>query len=141
MKKSISKKSISKKSVGVLICCFFLSIVILCIKGSSNSIYSSSPVTFSSLNKVSSTSSKTTLHSGQSVTLSDGTLVCSSKENLSKMLSFMREKNKDGQNQMLINGQTTILSKGTKVNVINTGITAEIEVNGEKWFAPYELIK
>jgi len=90
----------------------------------------------------SGTSAKSTLHSGQSVTLSNNTLVCSSKDNLSKMLSFMREKNEDGQNQMLLNGQATILSKGTKVNVISTGMTVEIETSdNKKWVVPMELVK
>lgn len=88
-----------------------------------------------------STSSSTTLHSGQSVTLSDDTLVCSSKENEDKLLSYIREKNTNGENQMLLNGQATILKKGTKVNVTSVGITTEIEVSSKKWYAPMEVIK
>ncbi|EHI99760.1 hypothetical protein CDLVIII_3185 [Clostridium sp. DL-VIII] len=87
-----------------------------------------------------STSSKE-LHSGQSVTLKADTLVSSSKENDDKLMSYINKKNKDGENQMLISGQATILKKGTKVNIISIGITTEIEVNGEKWYAPLECFQ
>lgn len=83
------------------------------------------------------------LRSGQSIVLNKNILVCSSKDNLDKMLSFMSAKNEDGQNQMLLNGQATILSKGTKVNVIDAGIAVtKIEtLNSETWFAPREMIE
>lgn len=113
-----------KRIITILISCILILSLVSC--GSSSST---------------STSSKTTLHSGQSITLKDDTLVCSSKNNLDKMLSFMSQKNKDGQNQMLLNGQATILSKGTKVNVTSVGITTEVESNGKKWYAPMEVFQ
>jgi len=110
-----------KKIISILICCVFLLMFTGCDSGSSN---------------------KTTLHSGQSLTLSNDTPVCSSKENLDKMISFISQKNDDGENQMIASGKAKILSKGTKVNIISTGTTIEIETSdNKKWFAPMEVIK
>lgn len=106
----------------------------------SNSNYSSST---SSSNKNSSQSNDKTLRSGQSIVLNKDELVCSSKENLDKLLSFINQKNKDGENQMLLNGQATFLRKGTKLNVIDGGIAVtEIETStGEHWFTTRETIQ
>jgi hypothetical protein len=89
-----------------------------------------------------STASKE-LHSGQSVTLNKDELVCSSKANLDKLLSIINQKNKDGENQMLLNGQATFLRKGTKLNVIDGGIAvSEIETStGEHWFTTRETLQ
>lgn len=83
-----------------------------------------------------------TLRSGQSISLNKDILVCSSKDNLDKLISFISQKNNDGQNQMLASGEAKILSKGTKVNIIKAGITVEMETSdNKKWFAPMEAIK
>ncbi|NFE72564.1 hypothetical protein FC758_01295 [Clostridium botulinum] len=87
-------------------------------------------------------SSKTTLHSGESLTLSKDAPVCSSKENVKKMISFINEKNDDGQNRMISNGEAKILSKGTKVDIVKIGATVEMETSdNKKWFAPIEVVK
>lgn len=84
-----------------------------------------------------------TLRSGQSIVLNKDELVCSSKANLDKLLSFINKKNKDGENQMLLNGQATFLRKGTKLNVIDAGIAvSEIETsNGQHWFTTRETLQ
>lgn len=84
-----------------------------------------------------------TLRSGQNIILSKNTPVCSSKDNLDKMLSFINANNNEAVNNMILKGQATILSKGTQVNVIDSGIlVTEIEtLSGESWFAPREVIQ
>lgn len=84
-----------------------------------------------------------TLQSGQSITLNKDTLVCSSRDTLDKMLSFLNANNKEAASNMLLNGQATMLKKGTKVNVIDSGIiVTQIEtLDGSNWFAPRETIQ
>lgn len=90
----------------------------------------------------SSSSSSELPQSGQSITLSDVTPVCSSKENLDKLLSYIREKNNSGIQSMYSRGEVKDLQKGTKVNVTKAGIVTEIETSGgQKWYAPMEAIK
>ena len=92
----------------------------------------------------SSSSSSTTLHTGQSLALSKDAPVCSSKENVDKMINFVKEKNSSGQDQMLARGEAKILPKGTQVNVISISATLVVEVetqDGKKWFAPDSAFK
>ncbi|KIL06893.1 hypothetical protein SR42_15080 [Clostridium botulinum] len=97
----------------------------------------------SSSNENSSQPNDKILHSGQSIVLNKDALVCSSKDSLDKMLSFLNANNKDAATNMLLNGQATMLSKGTKINIIDAGVVVtKIEtLNGESWFAPREIIE
>lgn len=90
----------------------------------------------------SDTSSSSNLSSGQSITLSDDTPTCSSKENVDKMIDFVQNKNSAGEQGMLDRGEAKILPKGTKVNIIKVGTVVEMEdENGTKYFAPEEAVK
>lgn len=77
------------------------------------------------------------------MTLKKDELVCSSKANLDKLLSLINKKNNDGENQMLLNGQATLLRKGTKINIIDAGVSvSEIETSsGEHWFTTRETLQ
>lgn len=89
-----------------------------------------------------SSSSSSNITTGQSITLSDDTLVCTSKANEDKLISFINANNTSGENGMIQRGEAVILPKGTKVNIIDAGITTEIETqDGQDYFAPMELIK
>lgn len=89
-----------------------------------------------------SDSASSTLKDGQSITLSDVTPVCSSKDNVDKLISYMQQKNNSGIKSMYINGEVKDLPKGSRVNVVNTGIVTEIETSdGSHWYGPMELFK
>lgn len=89
-----------------------------------------------------SSSSNSSLHSGQRLKLSQEGLFCSSKENVDKMLDYMDQKNSKGQNEMISQRKAIVLPKDTEINIRHIGMVTEIETaNGEKWFAPSETIK
>ncbi|NFS07349.1 hypothetical protein FDE99_06195 [Clostridium botulinum] len=90
----------------------------------------------------SSTSSSSSLSSGERITLSEEAVVCSSKENVDKMIDYIREKNSAGKQEMYERGDATILPKGTEVNVVKVGIVTEVETeNGTTWYAPIEVFQ
>lgn len=90
----------------------------------------------------SSTSSTSNLSSGERITLKDDAFVCSSKENVDKLIDYIREKNSSGEQEMIDRGEVITLTKGTEVNIVKVGIVTEIETgNGEKWFAPIEVFQ
>lgn len=96
----------------------------------------------SSPSSSSSSSSSSIPQTGQSITLSDVTPVCSSKENVDKLLSYLREKNDSGLKSMYSRGEVKDLPKGTKVNVVKMGLVTEVETaSGTHWFAPMEMFK
>lgn len=89
-----------------------------------------------------STKTNSSYSSGDRITLSDDAPVCTSKENVRKMISYVQKGNKAGQEEMLKRGQATILYKGTEINIIKSGTITEIETkSGLKYFAPREAIK
>lgn len=113
-----------KKIIMIIISCFMVFSLIGCGDSSSSS------------------SSSSNLTSGKRITLSDDAPVCSSKENVDKMISFVQNNNSKGQQEMIQRGEATILPKGTEVNIVKSGIVIEIETqNGTRWFAPEEAIK
>jgi len=88
-----------------------------------------------------SSSSPSILQNGQSITLSNKTPVCSSKQNVDKLLFYLNQKNDSGVQSMYNGGEVKDLPKGTKVNVVNIGLVTEVETSGTHWFAPMELFK
>jgi hypothetical protein len=86
--------------------------------------------------------SSSNLKNGQSIILPSDTPVASSKENVDKIISYVKNKNGSALNNMELQGDATVLSKGTKVNVVKVGIVTEIETEqGIHWFAPIENFK
>lgn len=82
------------------------------------------------------------LSSGQRITLSSDTPVCSSKDNVDKVINFVNQNNEQGLEEMESSGEACTLPAGTEVNIIKTGIVIEIETSsGSHYFAPKEVIK
>ena len=79
--------------------------------------------------------------SGDKYTLTADAPVCNSKKNVDKMINFVAQHNSEGQQSMFAKGEATIISKGTTVNIIKTGIVVEIEVGKQRYYAPKEAIK
>lgn len=89
-----------------------------------------------------SSSTSSSLTSGKRITLSDDAPVCSSKENVDKMIDYIRENNSAGKQEMINRGDATILPKGTEINIVKGGIVVEIETkDGTTWFAPKEVFE
>ncbi|NFT02951.1 hypothetical protein FDF18_06465 [Clostridium sporogenes] len=90
----------------------------------------------------SSTSSTSNLSSGERITLSEEAVVCSSKENVDKLIDYIREENSAGKQEMYERGDAITLPQGTEVNIVKVGIVTEVETgNGETWFAPIEVFQ
>ncbi|KUO65572.1 MAG: hypothetical protein APF84_14715 [Gracilibacter sp. BRH_c7a] len=92
----------------------------------------------------SSSSSSADLKDGdsQSLKLIDDVLVCSSKENVEKMISYIRKSDLTAVEDMQLSGQATILKSGTIIKIIDDGNVTEIETqSGEKWFGPREIFE
>lgn len=105
-------------------------------------VFSALLICFAILSLIGCGDSSSYATTGQSITLSQDTPVCSSKENVNKMISYVQNNNNDGASEMEKNGEATVLPAGTKVNIVKSGIVTEIETeSGEKWFAPNEVIK
>lgn len=105
-------------------------------------VWAISSFSHSSSSPTETTSTGTSFSNGQSIILSADTPVCSSKENVDKLINYVREKNNSAVNTMYARGEVKDLPKGTKVNVIKAGIVTEVETeNGTHWFAPMELFK
>lgn len=89
-----------------------------------------------------SNSSSTDLKSGQSLKLSENALVCSSKDNVDKIISYINNDNQEAIQNMHLRGEATVLKSGTTIDIIKVGIVTEIETqNGERWFAPFEVFE
>jgi hypothetical protein len=79
---------------------------------------------------------------GQSIILSDDTPVCSSKDNVDKMISYVKNKNTSATQGMMLRGEADILSKGTKINVVKIGTITQIETDsGATWYTIKEMLK
>ncbi|ENK1242979.1 hypothetical protein AB2063_001107 [Clostridium botulinum] len=90
----------------------------------------------------SSTSSTSNLSSGERITLSEEAVVCSSKENVDKLIDYIREENSAGKQEMYERGDAITLPQGTEVNIVKVGIVTEVETeNGSTWFAPIEVFQ
>lgn len=91
----------------------------------------------------SSSSSYSGLSNGQSITLSKDAPVASTKGNVDKIISYLRNNNGSAIHQMELDGEAKTLKQGTKINIINAGTITEVEVvnTGEHWFAPNEIFK
>lgn len=89
-----------------------------------------------------STDSSTDYTSGDRIVLSYDAPVCSTKDNVDKMINYISKNNEEGQNEMIERGEATILPKGTEVNIVKNGIIVEIQTkSGNEYFAPFEAIK
>lgn len=89
-----------------------------------------------------SSSTSSSLNSGERITLSDDVPACSSKENVDKMIDYIKEENSAGKQEMISRGDAIILPKGTEVNIVKVGIIVEVETeNGETWFTPIEAFE
>ena len=87
-------------------------------------------------------SSDTNLKNGQRLTLKEDTPVATSKDGVDKIIDYENQKNEKGLDDMEANGETTVLSKGTEVNVVDVGITTEVQTDdGTDYYAPEELFE
>ncbi|WPC42983.1 hypothetical protein [Clostridium sp. JS66] len=87
-------------------------------------------------------SNSTNIESGKEITLSADAPVCSSADNVDKMINYVKNKNEQAIENMESRGESKVIPKGSKVTVVKTGIVDEIEdKNGEHWYAPHEILK
>lgn len=79
---------------------------------------------------------------GEKITLTEDAPVCSSEENVDKMINFVKNKNEDAIENMEKNNEAKVISKGEEVTIIKLGIVIEIEdSDGQDWYLPCEGLK
>lgn len=94
-----------------------------------------------------SSDSSTNLKEGQEITLTDDNYVSTSKDIDSELNSYISNKNQDGINTMITNGEVFIITKGTKVSIADLGVgLTKIQVEdgdykGQEGYIPTDLIK
>lgn len=94
-----------------------------------------------------SSSSNYNFKAGEDITLSEETWMPTNKENLDKLISFSKEKNKDAINRMISNDEVITLPSQTKVTILKlNGTNADVEVAsgdnvGKKGVLIFELLK
>lgn len=88
----------------------------------------------------SSTAKNSIAKAGSRVTLSNDIYAFTSKDNLSKALTFMSAENGSAVNKMLANGEGILIPKGSKVDVISSGTTMKIDYLGYTLYTVMEVV-
>ena len=79
---------------------------------------------------------------GEEITLSSDASVCSSRDNVDKMINYVQNKNEQAIENMENKGESKVIPKGSNITIVKLGIVVEIEdSNGQNWYAPYEVFK
>ncbi|ADK14742.1 hypothetical protein [Clostridium ljungdahlii] len=88
------------------------------------------------------TNKSTDFKEGEEITLSEDASVCSSKDNVDKMINYLQNKNEQAIENMENKGEAKVIPKGSNITIVKLGIVVEIEdSNGQDWYAPYEVFK
>jgi len=83
----------------------------------------------------------TSLTNGQQLTLTSNTPVGSSKEDVDKIINYVKANNESGLEEMESTGDARVLPAGTTVTIVKIGIVTEIKTkNGGQYFAPIEVL-
>lgn len=109
-----AKKNNAGMGCGIFIVIFVVVIfIIIFTAGKSDSSNTSSNSNYSS----------SVLVSGDRGYINNDVFVATTEENFDLMFDFITAKNNNGLNEMLLNGQIFSLTKGTSVNVLDSGFT------------------
>ncbi|WP_123052979.1 hypothetical protein [Clostridium sp. JN-1] len=79
---------------------------------------------------------------GEKITLSADAPVCSSKDNVDKMINYLQNKNEQAIEDMENNGEAKVIPQGSDVTIVKLGTVIEIEdSDGQDWYIPSQSLK